>query len=93
MRWDDVPDSGDLAKQQADAMAQQMNQGGGLPGAEDGQVVTSGDVSDIVQALQQAYPGAEISVEGGDASAPAARRLRPRRAATIGSSSSSGWRS
>jgi hypothetical protein len=66
VRWDEVPDSGDVAKQQADAMAAQMNQGGQLPGAE-GQVVMGGDVSDIVQQLQQQYPGAEITVEGGDA--------------------------
>jgi Short C-terminal domain len=82
VRWDEVPESGDLAKQQADAMAAQMNQGGGtqIPGAEGqvmgGQVVAGGDVSDLVRQLQQQYPGAEISVEGGDASmlggAPAA---------------------
>jgi hypothetical protein len=60
VRWDEVPDSGDLAKQQADALAAQMNQGGG------GQVVMGGggDASEIVQALQQQYPGAQIEVEG-----------------------------
>jgi Short C-terminal domain len=36
-----------------------MNQGGG--GA---QVVGGGDVADLVQQLQQQYPGAEIQVEG-----------------------------
>ena len=68
VRWDEVPESGDLAKQQADQLAQQMNQGGQVPGAE-GQVVMGGDVSDLVQQLQQQYPGAEITVEGGDAAA------------------------
>ena len=48
----------------------QMNQGAG------GQVVMGGgaDVNEIVQALQQQYPGAQIEVEGGqvmgDAQAP-----------------------
>jgi Short C-terminal domain len=60
VRWDDVPDSGDVAKQQADALAAQMNQGG----AGGAQVVGSGDVADLVQQLQQQYPGAEIQVEG-----------------------------
>src|SRR5262245_34784113 len=66
VRWDEVPETGDIAKQQADALAAQMNQGGGtqLPGAE-GQVVMGGDVSDLVEQLQQQYPGAEITVEGG----------------------------
>jgi hypothetical protein len=60
VRWDDVPDSADVAKQQADALAAQMNQGGS------GQVVMGGgaDVNEIVQALQQQYPGAQIEVEG-----------------------------
>jgi hypothetical protein len=59
VRWDEVPDSGDIAKQQADALAAQMNQRGG------GQVVMGGgaDVNEIVQALQQQYPGAQIEVE------------------------------
>jgi Short C-terminal domain len=63
VRWDDVPDSADIAKQQADALAAQMNQGGG------GQVVMGGgaDVNEIVQALQQQYPGAQIEVEGAQA--------------------------
>jgi Short C-terminal domain len=70
VRWDDVPDSADVAKKQADALAAQMNHGGG------GQVVMGGgaDVNEIVQALQQQYPGAQIDVEGaqvmGDAPAP-----------------------
>jgi Short C-terminal domain len=68
VRWDEVPESGDLARQQADQLAQQMNQGGQVPGAE-GQVMMGGDVSDLVQQLQQQYPGAEITVEGGDAAA------------------------
>ena len=74
VRWDEVPESGDLAKQQADQLAQQMNQGGSQIdasqlGGQGGEVVMGGDVSDLVQQLQQAYPGAEITVEGGDASA------------------------
>jgi Short C-terminal domain len=62
VRWDDVPDSADIAKQQADALAAQMNQGGG----GGGQVVMGGDadVNEIVAALQQQYPGAQIEVEG-----------------------------
>jgi Short C-terminal domain len=61
VRWDEVPDSGDLAKQQANALAAQMNQGAG-----GGQVTMGGDadVSEIVAALQQQYPGAQIEVEG-----------------------------
>jgi hypothetical protein len=60
VRWDEVPDSGDLAKRQADALAAPINQGGGA------QVVQAGgaDVSEIVEALQQQYPGAQIEVEG-----------------------------
>ncbi len=61
VRWDDVPDSADVSKQQADALAAQMNQGG----AGQGQVVAGGDVADIVKALQQQYPGAQVNVEGG----------------------------
>jgi hypothetical protein len=61
VRWDDVPDSADIARAQAQQLAAQMNQGGGQ-----GQVVMGpgGDVDDIVQALQQAMPGAQINVEG-----------------------------
>ena len=61
VRWDDVPDSADVSRQQAEALAAQMNQGGG------GQVVMGGgaDVNEIVQALQQQYPGAQIEGEGG----------------------------
>jgi hypothetical protein len=59
IRWDDVPEAGAMAKQQADALAAQLNQGGG------GQVVSDGgDVSGIVEALQEAMPGAQISVDG-----------------------------
>jgi hypothetical protein len=59
VRWDDVPESGDVARQQAEALAAQLNQGGG-------QVVSGGgaDVSGIVEALQEAMPGAQINVEG-----------------------------
>ncbi len=60
VRWDDIPETADQAKQQAEALAAQLNQGAG------GSVVPSGgDVNEIVQALQQAMPGAEIQV--GDA--------------------------
>jgi hypothetical protein len=58
IRWDDVPEAGAMAKQQADALAAQLNQGGG------GQVVSGdGDVSGIVEALREAMPGAQISVD------------------------------
>jgi hypothetical protein len=68
VRWDEIPESGDVAKQQADALAAQMNQGGGP------QVVQAGgaDVSEIVQALQQQYPGAQIEVDGAQTSAGSA---------------------
>jgi hypothetical protein len=57
VRWDDVPDSADVSRQQAEALAAQLNQGGG------GSVVSSGgDVNEIVEALQQAMPGAQIQV-------------------------------
>lgn len=61
-RWDDVPESGEIATDRAAQLAQQLNQGGG-PG---GRVATgvSGDVNEIVEALQQAMPGAQIEVEG-----------------------------
>jgi hypothetical protein len=49
VRWDDVPDHGDVSKRQAEALAQQMNQGD----AGQGQVVAGGDVADVVAALQQ----------------------------------------
>jgi Short C-terminal domain len=60
VRWDDLPEWDAIAKQQADSLAAQMNQGGG------GQAVMDGgaDVNEIVQALQQQYPGAQIEVEG-----------------------------
>jgi hypothetical protein len=60
IRWDDVPEAGDVAKQQADALAAQMNQGGGAQAIQAG----GADVGEIVQALQQQYPGAQIEVEG-----------------------------
>jgi hypothetical protein len=68
IRWDDVPKAGDVAEQQAQALAAQMNAGGA------GQAIPGGgDVNQIVQALQQAMPGAQIDVQGGGASgAPAA---------------------
>jgi hypothetical protein len=61
VRWDDVPDSADVSRQRAEAIAAQMNQGGGGP-----HVVQAGgaDVSEIVSALQQQYPGAQIEVGG-----------------------------
>jgi hypothetical protein len=60
VRWDDLPDSADVSRQRAEALAAQMNQGGGA------QVVQAGgaDVSEIVSALQQQYPGAQIQVGG-----------------------------
>jgi hypothetical protein len=60
VRWDDMPDSADVAKQQADAIAAAMNQGGGGATAAGG-----ADVNAIVDALQEAMPGAQIDVEGG----------------------------
>jgi hypothetical protein len=70
VRWEDVPDSGDVAKQQADALAAAMNQGGGAAPGVTG--VGAGDVNQIVAALQQAMPGAQISTDGaGGAAAPA----------------------
>lgn len=61
VRWDDVPEASEVARRQAEQLAAQMNQGGG-----GGQVVMGGgaDVSGIVDALQQAMPGAEINVQG-----------------------------
>lgn len=62
VRWDDVPDSADVSRQQAEALAAQLNQGG------TGSVVSGGgNVNEIVEALQQAMPGAQIQV--GDAQA------------------------
>jgi hypothetical protein len=66
VRWDDVPDSADVSKQQAEALAAQLNQGGG------GSVVSSGgNVNQIVEALQQAMPGAQIQVGDGQVAAGA----------------------
>lgn len=67
VRWDDVPDHGEVSKQQADALAAQMNQGGGA-----GITAAGGDVNEIVEALKQAYPGAQVNVQGGGAATPAA---------------------
>jgi Short C-terminal domain len=61
VRWDDVPDTGDVAQQQAEALAAQLNQGG-APGTAGG-----ADVGGIVEALQQAMPGAQINVGGAGA--------------------------
>ena len=58
VRWDDVPDSADVSKQQAEALAAQLNSGGGSV------VSAGGDVSEIVEALQQQFPGAQVQVEG-----------------------------
>jgi len=64
VRWDDVPEAGDVAKQQADQIAAQINQG-----AASGPVVSgagAADVGGIVEALQQAMPEAQISVQGAE---------------------------
>ena len=67
IRWDEIPEAGDVAKQQAEALASQLNQGGG------GQVGSGGaDVSGIVEALQEAMPGAQIDVQGQPQGIPAA---------------------
>jgi len=67
IRWDEIPEAGAMAKQQAEALASQLNQGGG------GQVVSGGaDVSGIVEALQEAMPGAQIDVQGQPQGASAA---------------------
>ena len=57
VRWDDVPEAGDVAKQQADALAAGLNQGAGQ--------ANPADAAAIVEALQQAMPGAQINVAGG----------------------------
>jgi hypothetical protein len=65
--WDDIPESGDVASQQAAALAAQLNEGGGA-----GQGVPGGgDMNQIVEALQQAMPGAQVNVEGAAGTAPA----------------------
>jgi hypothetical protein len=61
IRWDEIPESGDVAKQQADALAAQMNQGGG--GAQ-GMQAGGADVGELIESLQQQYPGAQINVQG-----------------------------
>lgn len=69
IRWDDIPEAADVAQQQADALAAQLKQGG-QPGAG------GADASAIVEALQQAMPGAQTNVGGAGApttgAAPAA---------------------
>jgi Short C-terminal domain len=67
VRWDDVPDHDQTAKQQADALAAQMNHGAGVAPGVTG--AGGGDVNQIVEALKQAYPDAQVNVQGGDASA------------------------
>jgi len=67
IRWDDIPDTADQAKQQAEALAAQLNQGGGQGAAAGGT-----DVSGIVEALQQAMPGANVQVGGAGAAGAAA---------------------
>jgi hypothetical protein len=69
VRWDDVPKAGDVAKQQADALAAQMQQGGGVAPGISG---AGADVNQIVQALQQSMPGAQINVDGAGAVGDAA---------------------
>lgn len=69
VRWDDVPEAADVAKQQADALAAQMNQGGTAPGATG---AGGADANQMVEALKQAYPGAQVSVQGDAGAVPAA---------------------
>ena len=69
VRWDDVPEAGDVAKQQADALAAQMNQGGVAPGITG---AGAADVNQIVQALQESMPEAQINVQGAEGTTPAA---------------------
>jgi hypothetical protein len=67
IRWDDVPDAGEVAQQQAAALAAQLNQGG-AQGIQAG----GADVNQIVEALQQAMPGAQVNVGGAAGATPAA---------------------
>jgi Short C-terminal domain len=60
VRWDDVADSAEASQQQAEALAAQLNQGGSGP-----VVSAGGDVSEIVAALQQQFPGAQVQVGDG----------------------------
>jgi hypothetical protein len=69
VRWDDVPKSGDVAKQQADALAAAMSQGGAAPGVTG---AGGADVNQIVAALQQSMPGAQVNVQGAEGATPAA---------------------
>src|SRR5262245_8502584 len=57
VRWGDVPEAGDVAKQQADSIAASLNQGAGQ--------ANPADASAMVEALQQAMPGAQINVDTG----------------------------
>jgi hypothetical protein len=63
IRWDEVPEAGAQAKEQAEALAAQLNQGGG---GSPMQIPTGGDVGEIVQALQQQFPGAQVHVGDAD---------------------------
>ena len=60
VRWDDVPNSADASRQQAEALAAQLNHDGSAP-----VVSAGGDVSGIVAALQQQFPDAQIQVGDG----------------------------
>jgi hypothetical protein len=59
IRWDEIPEAGAQAKQQADALAAQLNQGGGGAPME---IPAGGDVGEIVEALRQQFPGAQVQV-------------------------------
>lgn len=72
VRWDDVPESGDLAADAAQQLAAQLNQGG-----QGGVEIQGGDVSEIVAALQQQYPGAQIQVEGAEGAGAAQQPQAP----------------
>jgi hypothetical protein len=66
VRWDDIPETADVAAQEAEALAAQLNQGGsGAPM----QVPAGGDAAEIVEALKQQFPGAQVQV-GGSQAAP-----------------------
>jgi hypothetical protein len=59
VRWDDVPDANEVAKQRTEALAAQMNAGGA------GQAGLGGtDVSELIDSIRQAIPGAQISAQG-----------------------------
>ena len=69
------------SKQQADALAAQMNQGGGGPGARSSRAATSATSS---RRSSRQYPGAQVNVEGGE--------LRAGRRGA-GAAAMTGWRS